>query len=58
MHTDRTTLINRPDIVMRDKAKGKCGLKYDATSGDKNMIKKEADKIIIYKDLTIQIQRL
>ena len=27
-------------------------------SGDRNVIKKEADKIIKYKDLTIEIQRL
>jgi hypothetical protein len=27
-----------------------------AISGDRNVIKKEADKILIYKDLTIQIQ--
>jgi len=27
-------------------------------SGDRNVIKKEADKIIKYKDLTIEIQRM
>jgi hypothetical protein len=29
-----------------------------AISGDRNVIKKEAEKIIIYKDLTIEIQRM
>jgi len=29
-----------------------------AISGDRNMIKKEADKILRYKDLTIEIQRM
>jgi len=29
-----------------------------AISGDRNVIKKEADKIIKYKDLTIEIQRM
>jgi len=27
-------------------------------SGDRNVIKKEADKILKYKDLTIEIQRM
>jgi len=30
-------------------------LKDVAISGDRNMIKKEADKILKYKDLTIEI---
>jgi len=29
-----------------------------ATSGDRNVIKKEADKTLKYKDLTIEIQRM
>ena len=29
-----------------------------AISGDRNVIKKEAEKILKYKDLTIQIQRM
>jgi hypothetical protein len=29
-----------------------------ATSGDKNVIKKEAEKILKYKDLTIEIQSM
>jgi len=29
-----------------------------AISGDKNVIKKEAEKILKYKDLTIEIQRM
>jgi len=29
-----------------------------AISGDRNVIKKEAEKILEYKDLTIQIQRM
>jgi len=34
-----------------------CMLIDVAISGDRNVIKKEAEKILIYKDLTIQIQR-
>ena len=29
-----------------------------AISGDRNIIKKEADKILKFKDLTIEIQRM
>jgi len=29
-----------------------------AISGDRNMFKKEAEKILIYKNLTIEIQRM
>jgi len=29
-----------------------------ASSGDRNLIKKEAEKILKYKDLTIEIQRM
>jgi len=29
-----------------------------ALSGDRNVIKKEAEKILKYKDLTIEIQRM
>jgi len=29
-----------------------------AISGDRNVIKKEAEKILNYKDLTIEIQRM
>ena len=33
-------------------------LKDISISGDRNVIKKEAEKILKYKDLTIEIQRL
>jgi hypothetical protein len=33
-------------------------LKDFAISGDRNVIKKEAEKILKYKDLTIEIQRM
>jgi hypothetical protein len=33
-------------------------LKDVAISGDRNVIKKEAEKILKYKDLTIEIQRM
>jgi len=49
---------NKPDIITRDNEKGTCMLIDVAISGDKNVIKKEAEKFLKYKDLTIEIQRM
>jgi len=56
--TDRTALNNKPDIIMRDYEHGTCMLIDVAMSGDRNVIKKEAEKILKYKYLTIEIQRM
>jgi hypothetical protein len=40
----------------RDNKKRTCMLIEVAISGDRNVIEKEAKKIIKYKDLTIEIQ--
>ena len=53
---DRTIHNNKPDIIIRDNEKGTCTLIDAAISGDRNVIKKEAHKILKYKDLTIEIQ--
>jgi len=45
-------------IITRDNKKGTCMLIDVAISGDRNVIKKEAEKILKYKDLTIEIQRM
>ena len=58
MRTDRTAPNNKPDIVIRDNnKKGTCMLIDVAIPGDRNVIKKEIDKILQYKDLIIEIQR-
>ena len=44
---------NKPDIIIRDNEKVTCMLIDVAISGDRNVIKKEAEKILEYKDLTI-----
>jgi hypothetical protein len=56
VQTDRTIPNNRPDIINRDNEKGTCMLIDVEISGDRNVIKKEAEKILKYKDLTIEIQ--
>ena len=45
VQTDRTIPINKPDII-RDNEKGTCMLIDAAISGDRNVIKKEAEKIL------------
>jgi len=58
VQTDRTVPNNQPDIIIRDNEKGTCKLIDVAVLGDRNVIKKEGVKIIKYKDLTIEIQRM
>ena len=55
---DRTIPNNKPDIIISDNEKGTCMLIDGAISRDRNMIKKEAKKILQYKDLTTEIQRM
>jgi hypothetical protein len=57
-NNDRTIPNNKPDIVIRDKEQGKCMLIDVAIPGDRNVIQKEAEKMLKYKDLTIEIQRM
>ena len=58
VQTDRTIPNNKPDIIIRDNEKGTCMIIDVAISGDRNVIKKEAEKVLKYKDLTIEIQRM
>jgi len=51
VQTDRTIPNNKPDFIIRDNEKGTCMLTDVAISGDRNVIKKEAEKILKYKDL-------
>jgi hypothetical protein len=58
IQTDRTIPNNKPDIVKRENQKGTCMLIEYAIPGDRNVIIKEAKKILKYKDLTIEIQHM
>ena len=58
VQTDRTIPNKKPDTLIRDNEKGTCMLIDVEISGDRNVIKKEAEKILKYKDLTIEIQRM
>jgi len=55
---DRTIPNNKPDIIIGDNEKGTCMLIDVAISGDRNVIKKEGENILKYKDLTIEIQHM
>jgi hypothetical protein len=50
VQTDRTIPNNKPDITIHDNEKRTCMLIDAAISGDRNVIKKEDEKILKYKD--------
>jgi hypothetical protein len=52
--TDRTIPNNKLDIVIQDSEKGKCVLIDFSISGDRNVIKNEAEKSLKYKDLIVR----
>jgi hypothetical protein len=45
-------------VIVRDNEEGTCVLIDVAISRDRNVIKKGAEKIVKYKDLTIEIQHM
>jgi hypothetical protein len=56
VQTDRTIYKSKPDIIIRDNEKVTCMLIDVAIPGGRNVIKTEAEKILKYKDLIIEIQ--
>ena len=58
VQTDRTIPSNKLDIIIGDNERITCMLIDVAISGDRNVIKKEAEKILKYKDLTIEIKHM
>jgi len=48
----------RTDRTIRNNKKGTCTLIDTAIPGDRNVIKKEAKKILKYKDFITEIQRI
>jgi hypothetical protein len=48
IQTGRTIPNNKPYIMIRDNEKGTCMLTEVAISGDRNVIKKEAEKTLKY----------
>ena len=58
VQTDRTVPNNKPVIIIRVNEKETCMLINVAILGDRNVIKKEAEKILKYEDFTIEIRRM
>jgi hypothetical protein len=58
VRTNKTIPNDKQDIIIRHNKKGTCILLDVAVSGDRNVIKKEAEEIIKYKDLMIEIQHM
>ena len=52
----RTIPDNKPDITIRDNEEGTFMLINNAVAVDRNVIKKESEKILKCKQLTIEIQ--
>jgi len=57
MQTDRAILNNTQDIIISDNERVTCTLIDARISGERNVIKK-AEKILKYKDLTTETQRM
>jgi hypothetical protein len=51
-------LANRPDVIIKNKKDKTCLLIDVAIPSDKNVIHKEAEKKLKYKNLNIEIQRM
>jgi len=58
VQTHRTIPSNKSEFTIRDNENRTCMLIDVANPGHRNVIKKEAEKILKYKDLTIEIQRM
>jgi len=58
VRTDRTIPNYKPDIIIHDNEKGTYMLMDVAIPGDRNVCKKWTEKILKYKVLIIEIQRL
>ena len=56
--TDRSVPNKKPDNIIHDNEKGTYMLTDIAMSGDGNVIRKEAGKVLKCGDFTIQIQRM
>jgi DNA modification methylase len=58
VQNDRTVSNNKPDSIICDNKQGTYMSIDVAIPADRNVIKKEAEMILKYKDLTIEIERV
>jgi hypothetical protein len=57
-HADKEVTANRADIIIKHKKEKTCTQIDVATSADRNVMQKEAEKKLKYKSLCIEIQRM
>ena len=55
--TDKNVKSNRPDITVHDSKNKKCMFIDISVPGCHNVVKKEAEKIVKYRDLEIEVQK-
>ena len=53
---ESTNPNNKSDIIICGNAEGTCMFMDVVISGERNVIKKEAEKILKYEDLTIEVR--
>ena len=58
VRTDITITNNKPDIIICDDKQGTFMLIDVAIPGDRNLVKKETEKILKYKELITEIHRM
>jgi hypothetical protein len=58
VQTDGEVLANRPDIIIKNMKDKTCLLTDVAIPSDRNVIQKESEKKLKYKNLSIEIQRM
>jgi hypothetical protein len=58
VRTCKNIANNKLVIIIRDNETGTCQLIHTAVAGDRNVIKKEVEKILKHKHLTVEIQRM
>ena len=58
VHTDRDVTANRPDIIIINKKEKTCTLIDVAILAYRNVMQKEAEKMLKYKSMCIEIQRM
>ena len=58
VHTDREVTANRTDIIIKNKKEKTCTLIEVAIPAARNVVQKEVEKMLKYKILCIEIQRM
>ena len=54
VNTDREVTANKPDIIIKNKKEKICTLIEVAITADRNVVRKEAEKKLKYKSLTLR----